>query len=449
MPPKFGTSGLRGLVVDLTEPLITQHVHAFLAACGQPKTVFVGHDLRASSPAIAQLVTDAVTKMGADVFACGDVPTPALAMASMEAGAAAIMVTGSHIPIDRNGLKFYTEHGEITKADEVKILNGLGTAVPGKNQSLGVVRRADPRPAYVARYRDAFGATALSGLSLGVFSHSAVGRDLMVETLRAMGAEVGELGRSDVFIPIDTEAVSGELRDQLAGWAAPYDAIVSTDADGDRPLVADADGQVVGGDVLGQITARFLGADCVVTPVSSNTGVEALGFNQVISTKIGSPYVIAGMQGQERCVGYEANGGFLLGFDTGALAPLATRDAMLPIIATLVAAKGEGVAALVATQPAHFTVSDRLENIPTPVSAQLVDDIDNDPSLLLGALGQTHIRTDHTDGVRLICKDAIIHLRPSGNAPELRLYVETDSADRSTELSRAGLNLLGVLAAQR
>ncbi|EYB47298.1 hypothetical protein BU65_24160 [Escherichia coli] len=33
-----------------------------------------------------------------------------------------IMVTGSHIPYDRNGLKFYTPEGEITKADEQEIL---------------------------------------------------------------------------------------------------------------------------------------------------------------------------------------------------------------------------------------------------------------------------------------------------------------------------------------
>ena len=54
-------------------------------------------------------------------------------------------------------------------------------------------------------------------------------------------------------------------------------AIVSTDGDGDRPLVTDATGEVVPGDLLGQITARMLGVEVVVTPVSSNTGAEAGG----------------------------------------------------------------------------------------------------------------------------------------------------------------------------
>ena len=74
---------------------------------------------------------------------------------------------------------------------------------------------------------------------------------------------------------------------------------------------------VIAGDVLGQITAAILQAEVVVTPVSSNTGVEASGrFAEVIRTQIGSPFVIAGMEqaGGEKVVGYEANGGFLLGF---------------------------------------------------------------------------------------------------------------------------------------
>ena len=40
------------------------------------------------------------------------------------------MVTGSHIPDDRNGLKFYSREGEITKADETAIREGLGKTSP-------------------------------------------------------------------------------------------------------------------------------------------------------------------------------------------------------------------------------------------------------------------------------------------------------------------------------
>jgi phosphomannomutase len=153
--------------------------------------------------------------------------------------------------------------------------------------------------AYVARYRTAFGPAALSGLRIGVYSHSAVGRDVLHDALTALGATTLDLGRADRFVPVDTEAVDAATRAQLAAWAAehPLDAIVSTDGDGDRPLMTDAAGRVIVGDVLGQITAAMLGAEVVVTPVSSNTGAEAGGaFARVIRTRIGSPYVIAAME---------------------------------------------------------------------------------------------------------------------------------------------------------
>jgi phosphomannomutase len=46
MPPKFGTSGLRGLVSELTPDLVAAHVQAFLRACPVGDGLFVGRDLR-------------------------------------------------------------------------------------------------------------------------------------------------------------------------------------------------------------------------------------------------------------------------------------------------------------------------------------------------------------------------------------------------------------------
>ena len=101
MPPKFGTSGLRGLVTDLSDDLVTSYVRAFIATCPQGSAVHVGWDLRSSSPAIAQVVITAIRASGFKAISHGAVPTPALALAAMTAGNSAIMITGSHIPADR------------------------------------------------------------------------------------------------------------------------------------------------------------------------------------------------------------------------------------------------------------------------------------------------------------------------------------------------------------
>ncbi len=461
MAPKFGTSGLRGLVTELTEVLVADHIRAFIAACPMGTGLWVGRDLRTSSPDLSRIVLAAARAEGLVTVDCGDVPTPALALAAMNAGAAAVMVTGSHIPADRNGLKFYLPHGEITKADEAAILAALGRPSAGGAGPQTVVNTRAGSD-WVARYVTTFGPQALAGLRLGVWSHSAVSRDLLLETVRALGGEAVELGRSDSFIPVDTEAVPAAARAALAAWAAEHrlDAILSTDGDGDRPLLTDAGGRVIPGDVLGQITAAALGAEVVVTPVSSNSGVEAGGkFARVIRTKIGSPFVIAGMEsaGPAKVVGYEANGGFLLGFaaqgSAGPLPPLATRDSLLPLIAPLSRARAAGgLAALVAAEPARFTASDRLEEVPVERSRALLDGFDSDPAALAAfpaAMGEVLTdRIDRTDGLRLtLASGRVLHMRPSGNAPEFRLYTEAENPAIATRLLAEGLGRLRQLLA--
>lgn len=449
MAPKFGTSGLRGLVTELTDPLCAGYVRAFLHAVPHDGRLMIARDLRPSSARIAATVADTAAALGLRVADCGEVPTPALALAAMAAGAPSVMVTGSHIPADRNGLKFYSALGEITKADEAAIVAGFSEATPAAKATPEIATAA--RAAYARRYADAYDG-ALKGLRIGVYQHSSVARDLLAEVLTALGAKVTPLGRSDTFVPVDTEAVSDDTRRMLAAWAADgtFDAIVSLDGDADRPLVTDAGGRVIPGDVIGTLTAAALGADTVVTPVSSNTLIEASGlFAATERTRIGSPYVIAAMEARiaapgAKVVGFEANGGFLLGFaaagPSGPIAPLMTRDAFLPIIATLAtaAARGHTLTDLVASLPARVTASDRLEEVPTEWSQAFVARLTRDAAARANFFaGRRETLIDLTEGLRMTFSDgAILHLRPSGNAPELRCYAETADAASAAVLVR-------------
>lgn len=452
MALKFGTSGLRGLVTEMTPEAVARYIRAFLAACPTGGTLCLGRDLRPSSPRIQADVTRAAVQVGLRVIDCGALPTPALALAAQHHGGGAVMVTGSHIPADRNGLKFYTTTGEITKADEIAILAALKTSLPATpagslNSDMAAAER------FIARYIDAFGPAALTGRRIGVYTHSAVGRDDLCQILAALGAEVIELGRSTDFIPVDTEAVDADTRAQIQGWVAHHnlDALVSMDGDSDRPLLADETGTVIPGDILGQITAEALGAEIVVTPISSNSGVTQKGFSDVIRTRIGSPFVIAAMaETSGAVVGYEANGGFLLGFTAdgpaGPIAPLLTRDCVLPLLVGLHAAGGGTLSGRAQKEPAVITLSDRLQNIPLEKSAALVSALSNDASgraAFLAPLGQACAAFDLTDGVRMILETGeILHVRPSGNAPELRLYIEANDAEAAQDLMHEALDHL-------
>jgi len=282
-----------------------------------------------------------------------------------------------------------------------------------------------------------------------VYEHSSVARDVLFRILEALGAEVISLGRTDTFVPIDTEAVRPEDVAQARQWAQEYtfDAIVSTDGDADRPLIGDEQGQWLRGDVVGILCAQYLQAQVVVTPVSSNTAVEKCGsFTQVLRTRIGSPYVIAGMDeallpGDNVIVGYEANGGFLLGSDVvrqgRRLAALPTRDAVLPMLALLSLARERGckLSQLSQNLPARYTANDRLQNFATAKSQALISQFTVNREFLTQILAPQSgpvLSVDQTDGMRVMFESGdIVHLRPSGNAPELRCYAEADSPERA------------------
>jgi phosphomannomutase len=480
-----------------------------------------------SSPRIALAVTQAVRDAGLSVFNCGKVPTPALAYYAQWEDAArskrpmpGIMVTGSHIPADRNGIKFYKRTGEVLKSDEAGILAAVKAVRAGeyaKNQSQsafdadGRLKMA-PAPAaveraaeaaYLQRYLGLFpDEKPLAGKRVVVYQHSAVGRDLLVRVLESLGATPIAVGRSNAFIPVDTEDLSEEDERRFRVLASRHtpDAIISTDGDGDRPLFVDEHGRFHSGDVLGIVTADFLGATFAAVPISTTDALDrwARRNRRVLvleKTPIGSPHVIAAMQraiaeGATGVVAWETNGGFLTGTDftiNGRLLPaLATRDAMLPILAALLSASRRRVpiSQLFEELPQRATRSGLLDDFPQSVSQSILARLSPDDALVTDAvfddlivtvtranggeaavsipdsltdellsLRQTiqHIflradgfgsvvRLNYIDGVRIWFDTGdIAHIRPSGNAPQLRIYAVSDAAQRANNIVRLAI----------
>ena len=457
---KFGTSGLRGLATQLEGAATRRYVAAFLeylAATERSGTgaVYLGRDLRGSSPAILADCAAAIAAAGLRAIDCGVLPTQALALHAMAEGGPAIMVTGSHIPADRNGLKFYAPEGEISKADEAGIIAALGEDIVPSGRAATDDQHAEAVARYLRRYEGFLPSRALDGWRIGVFEHSSVARDLLATLLADAGAEIVRIGRSESFVPVDTEAFADAIYAPRREWIAAHrlDAVVSTDGDGDRPLLIDGQGGFVRGDVLGMIAARAVGATAVVTPVTSNSAIEGVGwFARVERTKVGSPYVIAAMEALARAgavvVGFEANGGTLLGSaierNGQTLTALPTRDAVLPLLATLgaAAAAGQTVAAMVGELPVRAALSDRLTDVAAARSAALLEKLAGEPAVAadyFAPIGKIAAMSS-IDGIRFTLDSGdIIHYRASGNAPELRCYVEGLTAERAEELLAWGL----------
>ncbi|EEN9305038.1 phosphomannomutase CpsG, partial [Salmonella enterica subsp. enterica serovar Reading] len=212
-------------------------------------------------------------------------------------------------------------------------------------------------------------------------------------------------------------------------------------------LIADEAGEWLRGDILGLLCSLALDAEAVAIPVSCNSIISSgRFFKHVKLTKIGSPYVIEAFnelsRSYSRIVGFEANGGFLLGSDICIneqnLHALPTRDAVLPAIMLLYKSRNTSISALVNELPTRYTHSDRLQGITTDKSQSLISMGRENLSNLLSYIGLENegaISTDMTDGMRITLRDGcIVHLRASGNAPELRCYAEANLLNRAQDL---------------
>ena len=124
--------------VTLTDEAVYRIVGAFCAwlkkNCGKkPQSVAVGNDVRVSCGRILKKVTEALNDCGADAVICGLCSTPSMFML-LKSGApcdASIMITASHLPSDRNGLKFFTPDGGLSPGDidDILAMAADGTSV--------------------------------------------------------------------------------------------------------------------------------------------------------------------------------------------------------------------------------------------------------------------------------------------------------------------------------
>ncbi len=538
-PLKFGTSGRRGLVVDLTQLEVYINVRAELGylqdlppdhgGISRGEEFFFAYDLRPSSTAfvedqrgrgeIAQAVECAILHSGMKPVNLGSIPTPALSFYAWSKNKGSIMVTGSHIPFDRNGYKVNTSKGELLKIHEEPIqraVQRIREEIYGEPFEVSLFdnngqmktghRRLSPEDgsaslAYIDRYLRFFEDASLNGMRILFYQHSAVGRDLVVEILGRLGAEVIPMGRSESFVPIDTENIGPEqlatiqaLADEATGRHGFLNAIVSTDGDSDRPLIlaVDTRGEVhfFGGDSVGMVAAEYLGADAVVVPISCNDGIDRGSLAKALEpkTRIGSPYVIAGMNvavenGKKTVCGWEANGGFLTAstiIQKGkTLDALPTRDAVLPILCTLFGAQEKQVSLgeLFRGLPKRFSSAALLKQFPREISLKIIgsyspadgvvkEAIFQGDQLLLRDEGNVEIpghtrkmelsnirerlagffdkdqgfegitRLNYIDGVRISFDNGdLAHLRPSGNADELRIYAVADTKCRAEAIA--------------
>ena len=181
----FGTSGARGLATAMTDRVCYAYTAGFLnylLAVGAVRPgldVALAGDLRPSTGRILAACARAARDLGFRPRYFGRIPSPAVAAFGLVHACPSLMVTGSHIPDDRNGIKFNLPTGEVLKRDEAGIRAQAVVPPPGLFDASGMIIAGEsvrPPGRGVGRLRRL--CPALSGLLPGRLPGGSAGRRL-------------------------------------------------------------------------------------------------------------------------------------------------------------------------------------------------------------------------------------------------------------------------------
>lgn len=285
----FGTDGVRGRVGE--HPITADWILRLGRAAGivlagkDKRAVVIGKDTRVSGYMFESALEAGLAAAGANVLLLGPMPTPAVAYLTRTLYACAgIVISASHNPYQDNGIKFFSETGEklpdeVEQAIEDEIDRPFVTV---DSENMGRAARVDDAAGRYIEFCKGtmpFG-TLFNGINIALDCAHGATYKVAPAVLRELGAKVRVIGDRPNGMNINDGCGSTQpaamLRHVIETGA---DAGIALDGDGDRVVMADADGQLVDGDEMLYIIANARHAEGqfhggVVGTVMSNFGLE-------------------------------------------------------------------------------------------------------------------------------------------------------------------------------
>jgi len=294
--------GIAGEEVSLTQDIAMKIGYAFaewlMEQTGKNRLkIAVGRDSRLTGEYLAQAVTMGLVSKGTIVFDCGIATTPAMFMTTLDRDMdcdGAIMVTASHLPFNRNGMKFFTKDGGLNKGGIRDILE-LAYEVETTFTLGGQCNRSDFIEAYacgiVETIRSKTGEkyplkdahiVLDAGNGAGGFFEEMVLKRLGANTTGSQFLEPDGHFPNHVPNPEDSQAVDSIAMAVLENKA---DMGIIFDTDVDRAAIIDEKGNSINRNrfiaFIAKIVLENYPGTCIVTDSITSTGlteyIEALG----------------------------------------------------------------------------------------------------------------------------------------------------------------------------
>jgi phosphoglucosamine mutase len=424
----FGTDGIRGRVGNL--PITAEFILKLGYAAGRvlgregPGKVLIGKDTRISGYMFESALEAGLSAAGMDIHLLGPMPTPAIAyLTRTQRAKAGIVISASHNPYTDNGIKFFSSEGtkladDIELAIEAEIEKPMITV---DSAELGKAVRIKDAPGRYIEFCKSTIPTSVSlrGMKIVVYCANGATYHIAPHVFSELGAEVIELSvNPDGFnINQDCGSTNPELLKRMV-LAENATLGIALDGDGDRVIMVDHAGEVLDGDELLYIIAKYSLAKNIVIggvvgTVMSNMGLEsafkALGV-PFVRAKVGDRYVIAELQKQGWLLGGEPSGHIVC------LGATTTGDGIVTALQIL-AAMNETGKTLHELKHDLFKYPQVIKNVSLPnfESAQ--------KNLLTHPVLEQAVR----DAESQLHQKGRVLLRPSGTEPVLRIMVEGEN----------------------
>ena len=329
----FGTDGVRG--VANREPMMVETAVNLGRAVayvlkerkgGKRPRVVIGKDTRLSGYMLENALVAGLCSMGADALLVGTLPTPGIAVLTIDQKAdAGFVISASHNPFQDNGIKLFSCDGyklpDEEEAEIEKLMAGgtLPSLLP-KGGGIGKSFRVeDALERYIAFCRRTFPAELdLKGLRIVVDCGNGATYKAAPAVFKALGAAVTSLHCTPNGLNINARCGSQHtdaLREQVLAERA--DIGLAFDGDGDRLIVVDETGAELTGDHILAVCAKDLKVhghlknNVAVGTVMSNFGLHAtmrkLGIELACSA-VGDRYVLETMREKGGLLGAEPSG---------------------------------------------------------------------------------------------------------------------------------------------
>lgn len=459
---KFGTDGWRGLIAhDFTFPnvrKVTRAIAQYLnTAYSQDRPVLIGYDTRFLADEFARTAAEILAELGWTVqIADRDCPTPVIAYCAQELhSAGALMFTASHNPAPYCGIKYIPDYAgpATTEITDTIVANIAGAAdAPAAQQASPNphISTFDPKPAYLDYLYTLIEVEKIRSANLQVKYDAlySTSRGYLDAALTHCGCQMEAFHTyRDVLFGGGMPEPKGEQLTELvkAVQADQADLGLATDGDSDRFGIVDEQGNVLAPNTVLLLLARHLvkhkgKKGAIVRTVATTHLLDnfaAANGLKLYETPVGFKYVGEKMRETEVLIGGEESGGLSV------IGHIPEKDGVLAdmLVVEAIAYEGKPLSQLVRDVIAEAggpLYNRRLDlRLAAAHKTAVLNYFEADPIPDFESVAGINIKeVGRKDGVKLYLEEGSwVLLRPSGTEPLIRVYIETNSAEKETQIA--------------